>query len=98
MFYLSIYSYNSTPLRYTSVLPQTKHHHTWSTAAFLRSSSAKLTLAASQGSSSNAVVRLIFNSRASFAVDLPCSTSRMNRIVFSGVKFLPSKTVPLYRL
>ena len=55
-------------------------------------------LACNRCRTSIAVVRLIFNSRANFAEDLPCSTSRMNRTVCSGLKYLPSNTVPLYRL
>ncbi len=55
-------------------------------------------LACSRCRTSVAVVRLIFSSRAIFAEDLPCSTSRRNRTVCSGVKYLPSNTVPLYRL
>jgi len=49
-------------------------------------------LACNRCRTSVAVVRLIFNSRANFAEDLPCSTSRMNRTVCSSVKYLPSNT------
>jgi hypothetical protein len=55
-------------------------------------------LACNRCRTSIAVVRLIFNSRASFAEDLPCSTSLTNRTVCSGVKYLSSNTVLLYRL